>query len=282
MNNYLVKQFILVETCDGYAVQNEHSFTLLTNKQLAEFFTMLDSENRLNITEDYINDFFGVESEQVTEFMLKAQLIEKVQTKKAFAEIMLITNDETFATTCQFLTKDIAGEITTCFCKSIKRKIFELNTDNIKRNTLYFLVLNPFDYKDFIAINDRLRELNVYFLITFVYNSLFYMSNLHKKEWYNPCPKCFLANIEIALRAKSKVNSQPTFQTIVDLIYNKELSFKVSLPLRRDNIVTLLNEIINYKNFEINYLANRVTTINLQGQVEYDLCSHWELCDCFE
>ena len=168
------------------------------------------------------------------------------------------------------------------YAENCRLEIENLSSSNINSESLYFIILNPFDYKDFVAICDRLKALNTYVTICFAYNSMFYISNLYKNEWYNPCPKCYFAHLETSLRSKSKISTKATFQTIVDLIYNKECSFQVCLPTTKKNILPLITEIMLYSKNDLNYLANRVAKVELMGEVTYDQCNHWELCDCFE
>lgn len=280
MYEYIVKQFIIFEVKDGYAIQNDTSFTVINDKKLIDFFLILDKENRLNITREYINNFFGDETNDVIEFLLTSNLIDEIPVKKMFNKILVYTNDHIIYEALSYFTDQSSNEFEIYYNKDSKVGISDLN--NIDKDSLYLVILNPFDYKDFIFICDKLRENNLLTVLCFAYNSTFYMSNLYKKEWYNPCPKCFFSHIETTLRARTKINTTPTFQTIVDLIYNKDISFQVFLPTRKDNIIALLNEIINYKNSDINYLSSRIAKINLAGNVEYDQSTHWELCDCFE
>lgn len=282
MKEYIIKQFIIYGVKNGYAIQNESSFTVIKDKKLIEFFILIDRENRLIIKESFLQDYFGQECSEIIEFLIDSKLIEEKKEKKPFQKICIYTNDEIIYDGLRYFTDDARNLFEINCSKDCKRKIHDLDEKSIDYSNLFLIILNPFDYKDFVEICDKLRQLNVLTLICFAYNSSFYMTNLYKKEWYNPCPKCFLSNLETSLRAKSKLTVKPTFQTIVDLIYSKELSFQVSLPTRKDNIVTIINEIVNYRNNDINYLANRIAKIKLDGNVEYDQCCHWELCDCFE
>ena len=127
----------------------------------------------------------------------------------------------------EFFTEQSKETFKVIYSTDINSSVINLKENGFDSEGLYFIIQNPFDYIDFVNITDNLRELQAYTVVCFAYNSTLYMSNLYKKEWYNPCPKCFFSNIETSLRAKSKVTANATFQTIVYLIYNKETSFQV-------------------------------------------------------
>lgn len=279
---YSIKQFIMIEVKEGIVIQNEISFTLLEDDRIISFFKMIDEENRLLVSRELLDSYFGNETNDVIEFLIQSNLISQVVQRKKYKRIKVYTNDKIIFESFKFNTADIEEEIKVEYSYNCKDKIDKLNGDNSDKECLYVVVLNPFDYIDFIRIVDKLSSLNLYTVIGFAYNSKFYMTNLYKKEWYNPCPKCFFSQLEASLRSKARSTNQPTFQTIVDLIYNKEISFQTCVPTNRQNVMPLIFEVIGYRKSDVNATSNRVTKIDLQGEVNYDQSIHWELCDCFE
>ena len=88
MKNYSVKQYIIFKVENGYAIQNETSFTVITEKKIIDFFLMLDKENRLMITQSYIDDYFGDSSENVIEFLIESNIMEHVVEKNCTKQLI--------------------------------------------------------------------------------------------------------------------------------------------------------------------------------------------------
>ena len=127
-----------------------------------------------------------------------------------------------------------------------------------------------------------MRNKQVKLCFSFVYNSKIYISNLYQKDWYNPCPKCFFANIESNLRAYAQYEDGYSFQTIVDIIYSKESRFELNAPISKGLLVTLLSEVFKMRLNDYNVLSARVKEIDFNGNIKYDIATNFELCDCFE
>ena len=59
-------------------------------------------------------------------------------------------------------------------------------------------------------------------------------------------------------------------------------NFKIEFPIDKRNLIYTISEIIKIANTDINILANKIVEIDLNGNISYDVPTHWEICDCFE
>ena len=150
----------------------------------------------------------------------------------------------------------------------------------LKRKLKIFL--NPFNLEKYIEVCNQLIETKMTLRTSFFYNHSIYISNLYKKGWYNPCPKCFFYALETQLRAS--ISSSINFQTMMDLIYTKNSRFNVVSDLTHldlNTIMTLLLKDIKFKE-NLNTI-NNVYELDLGTyRLTEDSSYHWELCDCYE
>lgn len=73
------------------------------------------------------------------------------------------------------------------------------------------------------------------------------------------------------------------FQTIIDLLYKKNPRFEVKFPIKKTDMIFILNILRNQKAKPINDGANIVYQYNIKTKmVSQDYAYHWEMCDCYE
>ncbi|MGT2910754.1 McbB family protein [Streptococcus cameli] len=281
MKTYRIKQFILFDIDDSLAVQNMDGFTVLKNPKMISFFKVLDDENRLDLEEHYLKNFFGEEWEQSVQFMLESKLIEENEIKKPYKYINIFTNDKVIFESLRFNIDDCSFEKSIIFLEQ-DELVKEISQFELAE-ALNIFILNPFDYIYFLKLVSYIIETNIYCVFCFGYDTALYITNIYKNDWNNPCPKCFFSNLESSLRAKNKVNGHPNFQTIIDLIYNKKVFFKGQIPLSKRVLLPVINELCEViENKNLNESSARIKKCYLNGEVEYDIAIHWELCDCLE
>ena len=116
-----------------------------------------------------------------------------------------------------------------------------------------------------------------------IYNSNFYFSNIYSYNCKNSCPKCFVSELISSLRSTGKFYSIPTFQTVVDIIYNENIKFEIydfnNLSMNLE-IVKAILELLDSKN--INFFSSNYREIDINGASNFDQSVHWELCNCLE
>ena len=71
-----------------------------------------------------------------------------------------------------------------------------------------------------------------------------------------------------------------TFQTIVDLIYSKNIKYTPELPVSNRNVIGLVQKLLSFDELDVERHANEIIEIDLKGETQYDQPIHWELCDC--
>lgn len=282
MTTYTIDQFIITIIDNEEAIiQNSSGLTIILGQKLVDFFISIDKSNRLLINDKELESFFLDDTKKIKNFLIENLLIRKNLTRDTYESIVIYSNNITFKKSLEFNFDSSFMDVS---LKSLDKDIgINENIEINNSNSLMIIILNPFDYHYFLEINDYLSKNNVKFMFCFSYNSRYYLSNIHNKEWHNPCPKCLVANIFSSLRAKSKVNDQETFQTIIDIIYNKNIAYNISLPTNNMNIITVISNLIKYNdNSLINDFSNEILSIDLNGQIEYDQAVHWDLCNCLD
>ena len=112
---------------------------------------------------------------------------------------------------------------------------------------------------------------------------MYFLANYYKRSWYNPCPLCFFGAIESQIRGEDNDNNI-NFQTIIDLLYAKNILFKSELPLDKLTYLQIIYILSSYMG-EIpeNYKLDEVLELNLSNySVRRDIAYHWGYCDCYE
>lgn len=151
------------------------------------------------------------------------------------------------------------------------------------QKAVYYIVLNPFNYKQYTELANILKQNNVIHKFVFYYNYSFYFTNYHKANWHNPCPLCYFSHLESSLRSQSKLKGNVSFQTIIDLIYTKTVYFNTESILDNFKIIRLINEIIDDITDLNDYTVKLIKQLNMKtGKTDYDIAIPWEVCPCHE
>ncbi|EFM29959.1 hypothetical protein HMPREF9352_0552 [Streptococcus gallolyticus subsp. gallolyticus TX20005] len=282
--NFFIYQFVIFELEEYVLVQNCKGLNMIKNKKLIEFFKILDADNKLCVNKKFLDDFFEEESNEVTRYLLDNELVYLEPEKTIFSKIKLFLNNKVIFESLEYNKIGSKKEIeATLLENSLEMtNILESEINNTDSNTLFIVVLTPFDYCEFLKLNNLLSEGNKMFAFVISYNSSFYITNIHMKKWFNPCPKCFFSQLEASLRAYNKRTTSITFQTIVDLLYNNKINYNPTLPVNRRLVLPLILEILKIESCDINDTASRIVKINDEDGIIYDQAIHWELCNCFE
>lgn len=284
---YKVDQFTFFKMSEKeYVLQNSSGISIINNSKLIKFFLELDYTNRLEISDEDIQSSFDSEKDNAKNFLLSNNMIREIVKKTAYDKVIYIANNDSIQNSLIFNSEGHELDIDIRFIKKEKNISQSVNILENDKDALFIIILNPFDYHFFLEICDYLSSMNVRYLVSFTYNSKYYFTNIHKKDWYNPCPKCFIAHLISSLRAKSKVNNTTTFQTIIDIIYNKNISYDIYLPVSNINTLAVIAKLLSFSNHKtalsIDDLSNEIVSVNLDGDIDYDQAIHWEICDCLE
>ncbi len=280
---YEVDQFILLDlNKEEKGIQNSSGFTILKDKKIYEFLKSIDLENRLDITDERLSDAFGEEKRAITKFLLDTKIIAKKPMISTYNSIKFLTNSSLLKDSIEFNKEGSSIKFKCSVANSSQAIVDEVKAMTFRSDELIVIALIPFDYIDFVNINDQLQHSNIPYMFCFSYNSHIYISNIHKQDWYNPCPKCFFSQLETSIRGYGDNTANTTFQSIVDLLYTRKIKFDPDLPVTYRNIIYLTEKILSLDKQNIERESTKVTSIDLNGNVSSDEAVHWELCDCFE
>lgn len=268
---YKVNQFIINIIQEGVVIQNSNGINFITDFKLGKFLEYVDENNINMFSLELLKKFFC--EEEVNEYIgfLKDSGIiidYDLDYKYSISKIGIYSN-------CNIIND---------YFEYISDDKFEVVCDieKVKKYDAIVLFFSPFVLQEYNKLVDELRVFNIPIMTSFCYNNKFYISNLYKLNWCNPCPKCFFSNLETSLRAYGNMQNSPSFQTIVDLIYSYDCNFKIEFPINKKDVIHVISEIIKILNTDVNVLANRIVEIDLNGNISYDVPTHWEVCDCFE
>ncbi|NEW63121.1 McbB family protein [Granulicatella sp. zg-ZJ] len=269
---YKVNPFILSYLEESVVVQNSKGIFMTSDEKLISLLEYIDKEQikKIDIKEiiDFLNniDVNEVINLMISNFILKEDKL-SLYHSMYIDKFSVITDNKVIQNILNFVESE----------NIILEEIISLEADT------QIIILIPFNFKKLQDICSVLNNRNIQFTIVFPYNSKFYITNLYKKEWCNPCPRCFFSNLECSLRGFSKMYDMINFQSIIDMIYFENTLFEIETPINKVDFLVIINEICKFFKRDINYLANTVIEIDINDYtVKYDTCMHWELCDCCE
>lgn len=274
---YTIKPFLIHRLDEGCVLQTGTNTVMIKNEELFAFLENIEINKIKEIQKEEIKDVFDVSHQVVIEFLLNNEIIIQEKEKNMqYNKVHLFSNNQLFSETFKSAAVGIFDSI----------EIKDINSDlkNVKENDLCLLFLNPFNLKKYIELVDKLTIENVIIKTVFFYNHSLYISNYHKQEWNNPCPKCFYYSLETQLRGTINSNNI-NFQIIIDMIYEQSETFEVQANLNTSDFLEILNILLSdFKyNKNPNQYINKVYEIDLKdGRVNQDFSYHWELCDCYE
>lgn len=276
INPYLIVNIDINE----YIVQTKNSLVIIKNEQLILMLYELEKNQLEEIKEDDFLKYFNEKDvKNVRDFLLKNGIIEyQINFNQSIDDIILIGEEQQFETIFKTIFKGYFKSITTVQLNNYTNKDYQ-------ENDFCIVYMNPFNLKQFLKINEYLNDRNVLNKFIFYYNSSLYITNYHKKEWYNPCSICFFSNLESKLRGPIN-NININYQLLIDLIYKKKSNFNIQIELQNYEFINLMQVLLyefNLFRTNNNSIVNQVTQINLiDNQVITDEAYYWEECECYE
>ncbi|MQQ29130.1 McbB family protein [Streptococcus mitis] len=280
---YNIYQFVITDFKKYLVVQNCKGITIIKDKKIISFFKQLDKDNRLCISQSFLEEFFGSDTASIVEYLMDSSLIYKEINKERFKKIRILSNNEDFILSAEYNNKNSSSYIVENRIIGSSSNFLEyLKNISGVDESLFIISLLPFDYSDFLKIVNIMSEKDVMCAFVFSYNNSLYLTNIYKKTWYNPCPKCFFAHLEASLRSYSRATGTVTFQTVIDLLYNNKVKYSPTLPLTSVLTLEILSELFKIEKTDLNELSSRIVQVNEETGISYDCAIHWELCDCFE
>lgn len=276
---YRISTYLLNKFDEFTVVQMEYSTVVITNNALINFLVSLEESKKNIISYDEIKVEFGQLSDSVIVFLEENKIISLMKEPVLkFEECYLIHNNNKFSEFFVDCNDNQITNLTTLNFIENPEKLETLNTQS-----LCILYFNPFSLEQYINLVQRLMDRGVTTKVIFYYNHSIYVSNYHNKSWLNPCPKCFFYNLETRLGWHNN-HGQPSFQTIIDMIYSKEARFEIAAPIKNYSLMMPIYQIINEATFnsDPNKFINDVYEYKMVDlSHKHDYAYHWELCDCY-
>lgn len=276
---YKVNTFLLSKIAnDQYVLQNGKATVIIKSKKLVSFLEVIEKERMQYLTIDIIKNYFEDQTDDAVNFLLENLII--CETKKETKGIkckekVLIYNDIIFKNYFEATFKDQNF-------RYIHSNVYEQYS--YSKNDVVIIFLNPFNLKKYADMCNYFRDRDLIFKMIFFYNHAIYISQYHKKEWYNPCPMCFFYNLETQLRGG--INSREiNFQILIDMIYKQTPLFQIESKLQSKDYINVMYIFANHFNNgeDISSFINKVYEIDLASlRINEDVCYHWEACDCYE
>lgn len=275
MDVYTVEPYIWIRAEKGYIFQTRLNTVLITDNKMSWFLIKLEEKGSTELTDHELENEFNNNRREAINFLLENSLIKK----KAIVDLkgvdiehgIFVSNDMSFGG----------------FADKIGHFVFDDFKDLSKiekyatQNKLIYFFLNPFSVETLYKISDLVRKNKCVCKFIFTYNNKIYFTNFHKKEWYNPCPRCFFSELESQLRNEPS-ETNINFQLLVDLIYEKTGKYYSNLPLNNYDYFQIMGILTrDVKPDESN--INLVYALDLNTYtVEKDIAYHWGYCDCYE
>ncbi|WCF09053.1 McbB family protein [Paenibacillus thiaminolyticus] len=283
---YNINNFVCHELDETLIVMHNKGIVKINETRLKGLIKSWDVSNQKKIIEEDLEITFKNDYKAALEFLLDNFILEEEsEVNYALDSIVFASNNKCFS---DFVKMSMFEEI------SIPKKIKTINlTDDfsVENNCLYVFFLNPYNKKFAAKIRDLIKmQKNSILLMSYMYNSNFYMDSFYFPHLHNPCHLCHIGHIESQLRVKTIEGI--SYQQIIDSIYLEDSDFSLHTPLTKRNllnIVTLIsNKLEKYIFLEQGLLVfpeelHECLMLDLQtNNVHMDYSLHWELCDCYE
>lgn len=182
---YNIYQFVITDFKKYLVVQNCKGITIIKDKKIISFFKQLDKDNRLCISQSFLEEFFGSDTASIVEYLMNSSLIYKEINKERFKKIRILSNNEDFILSAEYNNKNSSYIVENRIIGSSSNFLEYLKNISGVDESLFIISLIPFDYSDFLKIVNIMSEKDVMCAFVFSYNNSLYLTNIYKKTWYN-------------------------------------------------------------------------------------------------
>ncbi|MCF6136513.1 McbB family protein [Pseudalkalibacillus berkeleyi] len=284
---YIINKFIYHVLSNGEAViQTQSGMVRTDNVDMMRLIETWDQKNQTIANLEEFKSAFGADYIDAIEFLESYRIIEEMKEKKLDIDRLSIISNHSEILTLLHKT------IQTDYGKYSDVNVYDI--DSIKpsqEKELSIVFLNPYNKALGLELRNRqMKSTNSIMLMSYVYESNFYIDCLYSPDWKTPCHQCHMGHIETqSLVADSDTM---TYQQMVSSLYAVDQNFKIEIPMtgtQQMNIVTLISNKLNQ--FMNDYHTSKLhpeemsdcTLLDLKTMKSYkDTSIHWELCDCYE
>jgi McbB family protein len=291
MEKYKVKNFVChTMPSNELVIQNQKGIVKITNNSLISLIHYIEKHSFSKISYNEIEGFLGDNTDGAIEFLKSYGVIESLKKLNFNVDrVQFITNNMDFEEHLMFALGKLQKEISINLLLNN-----DLNLD-FHNNDLILVLLNPYDKKLAQEITDKVKKNGkCVLMMTYMYNSNFFMDNLYSPKWKNPCHHCHMGSIESQLRVTE--NGNLSYQGLIDILYHEDNKFVVESPLstidlysigslifkRLDNLVFRTKGSTLFYGESLEDINNTIMFSLENKDVSNDTSIHWEMCDCYE
>jgi McbB family protein len=291
MMKYSVNNFVYHKLpSDNIVIQNQKGIVKINNKELIDLIVQVDMNNNRQLSKDEIAEFLGSQTDAAIDFLMNYQIIQEYKNYNFNVKnIKFFSNNYSLNNNLSKHIIELKNDV------DIDFTIIQNLETQFNQSDLVIVFLNPYDKNLANQIRDNVQKSgDCLLLMTYIYNSRFYMDSLYNPKWKNPCHHCHMGYIESQLRMNEYGNL--SYQSLIDIIYQEDNSFKVEAPLSTIDLYNIIVLIFNHLDKHVFRTKGRVlfldesldeinstTVFNLENKaISKDTSIHWELCDCYE
>ncbi|WP_419242205.1 McbB family protein (plasmid) [Pediococcus pentosaceus] len=281
---YKILPFFLFEGKEKL-VQTDNGIVVIKDPKLGELIKKWDTTHKRYLYTDELEKIFSTRTSELIEFLLSNRLLQKnsKKTLKIDKIIIFSDNEQIENQISEYLKSEFP-----VFPIQIIHTIEQI--ESLNQNDLLLVSLTKYSFEIAEIIRRKTMKFNNLLLFGHVYAGNYYIDNFYKKEWFLPCHKCIMGNLQAQLRMNNF--GEETYQSVLDQIYKTDENIIISKNLyaHQKSLIALalfekVEHFIGNGDFsDINpEKISMVTMIDLnENKLSEDFSIHWELCDCYE
>lgn len=162
---YRIQPFIWQKLLDNQIVfQTQNSTVVIRNKDLSDFLIALEKENKLEISRQEIETFWGTNADKITDFLVNQKiLIPEIKQEININKILVFSNDAKFIDSMSYNIGDLYEIVI------VNKK--ELEAYQTVITDMLIVFLNPFKFDYLVEIYKIVREKDIICKFIFSYNN---------------------------------------------------------------------------------------------------------------
>lgn len=283
---YKINPFFLYDGKE-LLLQNDNGISLIKDSRLANLLKEWDRTQKKNIYYRDLELIFREDTAELITFLIDNDVLQKPIPTRIHLTRLVILSDKLET------TKELVDLVKDSYAESFP--IFNARIEDfldIKLRDSDFVLISLENYTNRLAesISRKIIESNCLSLFGHYYAGNYYIDNFYKYDWYLPCHRCNMANIQAELRS-SKMKKM-NYQALLDQLYKLDEDIVIGANLtkyqRVEIVVHMFRKLKQFignqylsdlspEDVSISEVLNLKEDNWLEGYV-----THWELCDCYE
>lgn len=266
-------------------IQTDSGITIIENMDLYKLLKSWDTEQKKYVYKNELKEIFSSQLNELVDFLIQNRIMKRNSTTHLRINKVILFSDN------ERISNQLVDYFDSKFPELPQEVITDVNSiTEMDENDLLIVSLTEYSYKIAEIVRRKSIQYNNLLLFGHVYAGNYYIDNFYKRDWYLPCHKCVMGNLQSQLRQNSF--GEETYQALLDQIYEVDEDIVVSTSLytnQQDLIaVSLFEKVRNFiGNGDFSDISpeklSMVTMIDLvENKTSEDFSIHWELCDCYE